>query len=103
MVLKLHRCLQRSVFVRKSAQVVIPSLSGGVTGGPELKGTQAYPVGYANALLEAFQEVDFSELSAPYGCCGLLEPQENDGWVDAGLVSVCNFLGVPHDKLLVTL
>ena len=103
MVRKLHRHLFRKSFIRKNAHVVIPALNGGVTGGPQLKATQEYPVGYANALLEAFQEADFSELDAPYQCCGVLEPQEEDGWVDAELVNVCNYIGVPHDTLLLAL
>ena len=78
-------------------------ITGGVSGGPDLKSTQSYPKGYGDAVAEWFAKVnaafeisdsdDDAEMSCP------CEP--TDCWPDNGLHHLAMQLGVPHDRMIV--
>ena len=102
LVYTLQRGFKRSRCESNTIQVVIPAISGGVTGGRDLRGTQQYPLQYAEALYRSCMEANFAELN--HGCLFDGEralPQTEDTWADAGLKSVCTFLDIPDDRLIV--
>ena len=101
LVYKMHRKLNRKTFQGSSEGVVTAhEATGGITGGPNLRLTQVYPVGYAAALLESWASADLKELEQ-HNLPEDLEPQVTDLWLDAGMNEVAQYLGVPLDKLLV--
>ena len=75
--------------------------SGQVDGGPNLKQTQEYPAGYADAVFWAFvqahhdgdffKHVDLEKYQTP---------QNDDLWADADLQGVATYCGMPQDKLV---
>ena len=87
-----------------SSKVAIKELDGSISGGPELKATQAYPVGYGQAVSQAF-------LAHRKGAAAAQDDDNDsdsdtvadpdDAWDDAELRAVCEFAGVPHNRLMV--
>ena len=101
-VYKLFRKLDRKTFEAKASAVVVNLPDGRVSGGPELKASQTYPVAYAEKLLSIFLEADSAELKEGFLVSPRMsEPQTDDFWTDAALQEVCEYLGLPHDRLLV--
>ena len=101
-VYTLHRKLNMKTFEAKASAVVVKLPDGRVSGGPDLKASQTYPVAYASTLLDMYLAADPAELREGFIVSPrLTEPQIHDLWTDAGLQEVCEYLGVPHDRLLV--
>ena len=78
-------------------------MTGAVTGGKDLKKSQAYPVEYGQAVQAAFSRHDVevidsdgdqSDGTVDEDLCTL------DPWADAGMVELCQWLGVPADRLV---
>ena len=100
LVRQMYRPLRRSTFTPTATQVVVEAASGGVSGGPDLHQTQEYPAEFAEALFEAWSEADASVLH--HKCIGsrlVNGPQTSDLWPDANLAEVCQYFGIPHDRL----
>ena len=102
MVYSLYRKLNRQTFVATASAVVVPAPCGGVSGGPDLTASQTYPTAFAEALLSAYLKADPAELRDGFLISAdRVAPQLDDFWEDARLNEVCEYLGVPHDRLLV--
>ena len=89
-----------SRFGSEDHQMVTKSESGAFSGGADLKQSQAYPPEYAQCVVDNFlkhltevQDIDSdSDIDVNDGI-------EHDQWQDAGLSDVCQWLGIPHDRL----
>ena len=73
---------------------------GGVTGGSELKSSQAYPKAYGEAVGKMFHQKrnsaqDVSDSDSEDG-----EPNPTDMWTDTKLCKLARWAGVPTDRLL---
>ena len=96
LVYNLMRRLQYSTFTSR-ATTYHEDAGGWRQSTPHLALSQEYPVEYAEQVFESFINSNF--------VIGALttrrtEPQTSDLWHDADLKSICDFLMVPHDRLL---
>ena len=84
--------------------MVKTTANGNVTGmGPELKATQVYPWGYAQALLAAYLEHNTGvEVVGSDGSDTEVDSNlsiSSDPWDDADLAELENLMGLEHAKL----
>ena len=63
----------------------------GVTGGPNLRGTQVYTEGYAEALLDSWNAADATDLET---VAAKQSEHQEDLWLDAGMSEVAAYSGV---------
>ena len=94
----LRRTLVRAEHNFDSTGVTIREADGGVTGGPRLKGTQVYPLGYCSNVLRLYRHFDSPSSQWPDD---VSEPQLGDIWPDAEVQAMADFLRVPVDRLMV--
>ena len=77
-------------------------ITGSLTGGKDMKGSQAYPEGYGLEVAAAYKnyvdtvpdELADSECSSEEG-----DLLEKDAWVDSGIHEVCDWLGLPSTTM----
>ena len=85
------------------AQCVKRGSNGSVSGTSELKETQQYTDEYGAAVARIFKDdwdltpLDVSDSESEEGA----DKQLEDLWPDADLRSVADYLGIPHDRLIV--
>ena len=96
MVYNLMRRLSYSTFTSR-ATTFQEDFFGWVQPTPHLALSQEYPVEYAEQVYESFVNSNFSN-GAP--TTRRTHAQTSDLWDDADLKSICDFLKVPHDRLL---
>ena len=77
-------------------------MTGQVTGGKDLKSSQAYPVNYGLEVQEAFSQHDMEIDTSSEASASTVDEQlcVEDLWLDAGMEELCRWVGVPYDRLV---
>ena len=78
-------------------------MTGKVTGGEDSKSSQAHPVDYGLAVQEALSRHGIETLDTDSeASVSTIDEQlcTLDLWPDAGMMELCQWLGVPHDSLI---
>ena len=95
---------RETIKANSEVTAVVNPVTGSVSGGCDLKATQAYPAGYGEAVATWFddeqRETDsISEYDSDEGnACARMEAA--DMWLDTGLRTVCAQLKAPHDRAI---
>ena len=85
----------------------IDEITGGVSAGRDLKGTQEYPNAYGYAVVNAFERdqqeilIETASESDSEAEFENLISMDRDPWDDTGISEVCVWLGIPHDRWIV--
>ena len=77
-------------------------ITGSLTAGKDIKGSQAYPEGYGLEVAAAYKNyVDTvpDELADSECSSGEGDLLEKDAWVDSGIHEVCDWLGLPSSTM----
>ena len=106
-VRKLHRkCTDddKVRFHEEGHQNVTRTETGGVCGGRDLKGSQAYPVEYGQQVATEFakhlSQSTFTGIEDAPSSDEETE-SEHDDWADANLGELCAWLRIPADRLMI--
>ena len=88
-------------FVDEDHEMVTRGSDGSVSGGSDLKISQAYPREYAEEVIKLFDEHlrAPAEIDSDSDDSDIADDVECDNWEDAGLDRVCKWLDLPSDRL----
>ena len=93
----------RARFATTDKEIMVKDpITGALSGGKDVKESQAHPEGYGVEVASAYkQHLDTPELLADFSESSSDEEnmQAADPWMDAGLRKSCEWLELPHDAM----